>query len=62
MGEVRDVYKILVRKPEVKRLFGRPVHRWRHNIKVGLKTMGLGMCTIFIWLIMWFSCGLLGTQ
>jgi len=37
MGEIRDAYKILVRKPEGKRSFGRPKHRWEDNIKMELK-------------------------
>jgi hypothetical protein len=36
-GEVRNMYKILVGKPEGKRLFGRPRHRWEDNTKVDLK-------------------------
>jgi hypothetical protein len=32
MGEMRNVYKILVRKPEGKRLLGRPRHIWEGNI------------------------------
>ena len=33
-GERRGVYRILVGKPEVKRLLGRPRHRWEDNIKI----------------------------
>jgi hypothetical protein len=31
--ESRGVYKVLVGKPEVKRLLGRPKRRWEDNIK-----------------------------
>jgi hypothetical protein len=34
MREMRDSYKILVTKPEGKRLFGRIRHRWKDNIKM----------------------------
>jgi hypothetical protein len=30
-------YKPIVRKPEEKRLLGRPRHRWENNIKMDLK-------------------------
>jgi len=29
MGETRNTYKFLVRKPEEKRPLGRPSHRWK---------------------------------
>jgi hypothetical protein len=32
--------KILVRKPEGKRPFGRPRHRWEDNVKINLREMG----------------------
>jgi hypothetical protein len=34
---MKNAYKILVRKPEVKRPLGRPRHIWEDNIKMGLK-------------------------
>jgi hypothetical protein len=34
MGEERNVYRILVGKPEGKRLLGRPICRWVDNIKM----------------------------
>jgi hypothetical protein len=40
MGARRDVYRVLVGKPEGKRPFGRHRHRWEDNIKMGLKEMG----------------------
>jgi hypothetical protein len=36
MGEKRNVYRLLVRKPEGKRHLGRPRHRWIDNIKIDL--------------------------
>jgi hypothetical protein len=35
--EMRNAFKILVRKPEGKRPRGRPRHRWDYNIKINLK-------------------------
>ena len=40
MGERRGIYRILVGKPEGKRLLGRPRHRWEDNIKVDLQEVG----------------------
>jgi hypothetical protein len=40
MGEKRNAYMILVRKPERKRPLGRPRRRWVDNIKMGLREMG----------------------
>jgi hypothetical protein len=34
MGERRDIYKVLVGKPEGKRPLGRPRHSWENNIKM----------------------------
>jgi hypothetical protein len=36
MGEKRNVYRLLVGKPEGKRPLGRPRRRWIDNIKMGL--------------------------
>jgi hypothetical protein len=36
MGEKRNVYRILVGKPEGKRPLGRPSHRWVDNNKLHL--------------------------
>jgi hypothetical protein len=41
MEEIRSAYKILVRKPEGKRQFIRPVRRWEDSIKVGLGEIGM---------------------
>ena len=40
MGERRDVYSVLVGKPEEKRPLGRPRHRWEDNIKMDLQELG----------------------
>jgi hypothetical protein len=40
MGEKRNVYMILVGKPEGKRLLGRPRCRWVDNIKMDLREIG----------------------
>jgi hypothetical protein len=39
-GEKRNAYRILVRKPEGKRLLGRPRRRWVDNIKMDLREIG----------------------
>ena len=36
------VYKVLVRKPEGNRPFGRPRRRWEDNIKMDLQEVGCG--------------------
>jgi hypothetical protein len=43
MGEKRNVYRILVRKPEGKRPLGRPRCRWMDNIKLDLLETGLSV-------------------
>ena len=42
MGEVREVHRVLVRKPEGKRPLGRPRRRWEDNIKMDLQEVGGG--------------------
>jgi len=42
MGEKRDVYRILVRKPEGQRPLGRPRRRWEYNIRLDLQEVGCG--------------------
>jgi hypothetical protein len=37
MGEKRNVYSLLVGKPEGKRALGRPRRRWIDNIKMDLE-------------------------
>jgi hypothetical protein len=43
MGEKRNVYMLLVGKPEGKRPLGRPRHRWLGNIKMDLLEIGLSV-------------------
>jgi hypothetical protein len=38
MGERRDVYRVLVGKPSLKR----PRRRWEHNTKIDLQEVGCG--------------------
>jgi hypothetical protein len=40
MEEKRNVYRILVGKPEGKRPLGRPRRRWMDNIKMDLREIG----------------------
>jgi hypothetical protein len=42
IGEKRNVYRLLVRKPEGKRPLGRRRRRWIDNIKMDLLYIGLG--------------------
>ena len=42
MGEGRDVYGVLVGKPEGRRPLGRPRRRWEDNIRMDLREMGCG--------------------
>jgi hypothetical protein len=41
MGEKRNAYRLLVRKPERKRPLGRPRRRWVDNIRMDLGEVGL---------------------
>jgi hypothetical protein len=43
MGEKRNVYRLLVGKPEGKRLLGRPRRIWIDNIKMDLSEIGLSV-------------------
>jgi hypothetical protein len=40
MQKTRNVYKILVGKPERNRPLGRCRRRWEDNIKIGIKEIG----------------------
>jgi len=42
MGERKGIYRVLVGKPEGKRLLGRPRRRWENNIKMDLREVGCG--------------------
>jgi hypothetical protein len=39
-GESRDVYRVLVGKPEREKPLGRPRRRWEDNIKMDLQACG----------------------
>jgi hypothetical protein len=43
MEEKRNGYRLLVGKPEGKRLLGRPRRRWMDNIKMDLLEVGLSV-------------------
>jgi hypothetical protein len=40
MGEERNVYKVLMGKPEGKRPLGRPRRRWEDGIRMNLREIG----------------------
>jgi hypothetical protein len=40
MVERRGVYRVLVGKPEGRKLLGRPRRRWKDNIKMNLQEVG----------------------
>jgi hypothetical protein len=42
VGEERNVYKVLVGKPEGKRHLGRPRYRWEVGIIMDLREIGWG--------------------
>jgi hypothetical protein len=47
MGEIRNIYKILVGKPERNRLLGRHGHRRKDNIKINFEGEGVKEWTRF---------------
>jgi hypothetical protein len=59
MGEERNVYKVLVGKPQGKRLLGRPRCRWEDGIRMDLREIGLGVWIGFDWLRTGTGVGLL---
>jgi hypothetical protein len=50
MGEGRNVYRVLVGKPEGKRTLESPRRRWEDGIKMHLREIGWGVCSGFTWL------------
>jgi hypothetical protein len=46
MGEERKLYKVLVGNPEGKTPLTRPRHRWKNGIRMDLREIGLGVCTL----------------
>jgi hypothetical protein len=49
MGEGRNVYRVLVGKPEGKRPLERTRLRWENGTKMDLKEIGWGVWSGFIW-------------
>jgi hypothetical protein len=43
MGEKRNVYRLLLGKPEGKRPLGRTIRRWMDNIKLDLVEIGVNV-------------------
>jgi hypothetical protein len=41
IGERRGVYSVLVRRSEGKRPLGRPRRRWRDNIEMDIREIGI---------------------
>jgi hypothetical protein len=50
MGEKRNVYRLLVRKPEGKRPLGRPTRRCIDKIKMCLLEIGFVLWIGLVWL------------
>jgi hypothetical protein len=50
IGESRDVYRVLIRKPEGKRPLGRPTLSWEDNINMDLQEVGCEAWTGSTWL------------
>jgi hypothetical protein len=46
MGERRNLYRVLVGKPEGKRPLERPRRRWEYGIKMDLREIGWGGCGV----------------
>ena len=42
MEQSKNSYRVLVEKPDGKRLLWRPKHRWEDNIKTDLREVGCG--------------------
>jgi len=50
MGDKRGVYRVLVGRPEGKRLLGIPRCKWENNINMCLQEVGWKALTGLIWL------------
>jgi hypothetical protein len=50
MGERRNVYRVLVGKPEGKRPLEIPMRRWEYGIRMDLEEIGWGVWSGFTWL------------
>jgi hypothetical protein len=46
MGKKKNEYRILAGKTLVKRPLGRQKSRWEDNIKMDLRTLGSGLCSM----------------
>jgi hypothetical protein len=42
MGQGRNIYRVLMGKPEGKTPLRKPRRRWEHKIKMNLREIGLG--------------------
>jgi hypothetical protein len=49
MGEGRNMYRILLGKPEGKRQLERPRRRWEEEMKMDVSEIGCGVCSGFKW-------------
>jgi hypothetical protein len=59
MGEGRNVYRVLIGKPERKRPLERPRHRWEDGINIELREIDLVVWSGFTWLRIGIVGGLL---
>jgi hypothetical protein len=62
MGEGRNMYRILVSKPEGKRRLEIPRCRWEDWIKMNLREIGCGVWSGIGWLRIEIVGGLLSTR
>jgi hypothetical protein len=58
-GEGRNVYRVLVGKPEGKRPLERPRYGWENGLKMDLREIGWMIWSGFIWLRVGTDGGLL---
>jgi hypothetical protein len=59
VGEGRNVYRVLVGKPERKRPLERPKRRWEDGIRMDLKEAGWAVWSGLTWLRLGTGGGLL---
>ena len=50
MGETKEIYRVVVEKPDGKRALGRPRRKWEGNIKLDLQEVRCVVWTGVIWL------------
>jgi hypothetical protein len=58
-GRGRNVYTVLVEKPEGKRPLGRSRHKWEDGLKMDLRETGLGVWSGLTWVRIGIVGGLL---